>query len=194
MSELERRSKSGAPVDVNQIEHARMFTAGLGRPATHDETVKVKAYLAANPDELARMEGLADKAAELVIKSATTWVYEQESVKGQMADLRVRLGYESSNVIERLAIEQAVIAWARLHFLENNLSHAVKGSHSKELAHYWDRRVSMAQHRYNQALISLAKIRKLKLPDITAIQANVAYVNSGEGPVAMRANRLLPAV
>jgi hypothetical protein len=42
-----------------------------------------------------------------------------------------------------------------------------------------------------QALTSLAKIRKLKLPDITAIQANVAFVNASEGPVGLQAKRLI---
>ncbi len=177
---------------VNKNELAEMLYAGLDGAASPDDVEKVRAWLQANPEEFTIFGELATQAHEKVVTCATTWVVEQERVKTRMHKLKDDLGYSSSNILEQMAITQVVLNWARLYFLENNLSNATSGSHNKELAHYWDRRVTMAQGRYNQALVTLAKLRKLKLPDITAIQANVAYVNAGsDAPVELQAKHLI---
>jgi hypothetical protein len=179
---------------ANREEFAQVVMAGIDGEATSDDVARVRALLANYPDEFREFGELASQALDKVVMCATTWVVEQQRAKERMQKLKDDLGYASSNIVEQMAITQVVLNWARLYFLENNLSTATKGSHNKESAHYWDRRVTMAQGRYNQALISLAKIRKLKLPDITAIQAQVAYVSAGEGaPVEMRAKHLLPS-
>jgi predicted nucleic acid-binding protein len=178
----------------NMNDYAQMLTIGLGEDASSDDAAKVRAWMAANPNEFWELGELAHHASEKVVKYSTSWVAQQESVKKRMKKLKDDLGYSSSNIVEQMAITQVVLNWARLYFLEASLSSAAKGQHSRDSAHYWDRRVTMAQGRYNQALVTLARIRKLKLPDITAIQAQVAYVNAGEdAPVELQAMRLLPA-
>jgi hypothetical protein len=181
---------------ANMEELAQVLSVGLdGDSPTSDDEQKVRAVLAAHPDQFRAFGELASQALEKVVTCATTWAVERVRVQERMQKLKTDLGYDSSNIVEQMAITQVTLNWARLYFLENNLSNATNGSHNRESAHYWDRRVTMAQGRYNQALISLAKIRKLKLPDITAIQAQVAYVNAGEngGSVELQAKRLLPA-
>jgi hypothetical protein len=187
-SQLSKQKASAA----NKQELERILTIGLdNEKTTPDDVEKVRAWLAANPDEFRYFGELASQALEKVVTCATSWVLEQERVRERMNRLKEDLGYGSSNIVEQMAITQVVLNWARLYFLEINLSNATNGSHNRESAHYWDRRVTMAQSRYNQALLSLAKIRKLKLPDITAIQANVAYVNASSGPVGLQAKHLL---
>jgi hypothetical protein len=187
-SQLSKQKASAA----NKQELAQILSVGLvDEKTTPADVEKAKAWLAANPDEFRYFGELASQALEKVVTCATTWVLEQERVRERMNRLKDELGYGSSNIVEQMAITQVTLNWARLYFLENNLSNATSGSHNRESAHYWDRRVTMAQGRYNQALISLAKIRKLKLPDITAIQAQVAYVNATDGPVDLHAKKLL---
>jgi hypothetical protein len=177
----------------NLEELAQLVSIGLDtdKPPTADETAKIRAWLAANPDEFRHVGEMAKYALERVVDTGTTWAVERESVRLRIEELKTSLGYEGSNHIERMMIEQVVLCWARLYFLEQDLANSTKGNHQRETGIYWDRRVTSAQHRYNQALISLAKVRKLKLPDITAIQAQVAYVNAGDGPLEMRAQKVL---
>lgn len=172
-------------------ELAQLISIGLNGEPTSDQAEKVRAWLAANPDELKRGEWLSKEAERKVVESATTWQMERERVIAQMEDIKTGLGYESSNLIERLAIDQVALSWARLYFLENNLSILTRQSHSRDSAQYWDRRITSAQNRYHQALIALAKIRKLKLPDITAIQAQNAYVSVGDGALDVQARKLI---
>ena len=181
---------------ANMEDLAQILSVGVSseKPATPDEAAMVRAFLAANPDEFREVGELANHALKTVVESATSWTVEQVRARERMEKLKHDLGYDSSNIVEQMAITQVVLNWARLYFLEVNLSSATKGSHNKDSAHYWDRRVTMAQGRYHNALISLAKIRKLKLPDITAIQAQVAYVNAGgDGSVELQAKKLLTA-
>ena len=180
---------------ANESELRDVLGVGLNSDVAVDpkDAERVRAWIAANPDELRELGELALLAKERVVTCATTWVAEQESVKRRMAKMTQDLGYETSNILEQMAITQVVLNWVRLYFLETKLSNATKGSHNREAAHYWDRRVTAAQGRYNQALTTLAKLRKLKLPDITAIQANVAYINAPDSPTELRAKQLLPA-
>ena len=187
-------SKQELESRANGADYAEMISVGLNGDASVDPRAaeRVRAWMKENPDELRELGELAALARERVVSCATTWVAEQESVKRRMDRMTQELGYESSNILEQMAITQVVLNWVRLYFLEINLSNATRGSHNRESAHYWDRRVTVAQGRYNQALTTLAKLRKLKLPDITAIQAQVAYVNASDGPVELQAKRLLP--
>lgn len=189
------RRKPKPEQDSEELEElADMLCVGLGGEVPSAEQIRrVQSWLAANPSQIEIAGDLANEAIKHVIECETTWLLEREGIKLRQAELRVNLGYEASNHIERMLIDQAVLCWTRLYFLEKNLATATKGSHNRESGFYWDRRVTSAQHRYNQALISLAKVRKLKLPDITAIQAQVAIVNASDGgPVELQAKRLLP--
>jgi hypothetical protein len=125
---------------ANIEELAQILGVGLsGDNPSADDVEKVRAILAANPGEYRSFGELASKALESVVECATTWVVQRETVKERMQKLQDDLGYASSNIVEQMAITQVVLNWARLYFLETNLSNATRESHRPESAHYWDR-------------------------------------------------------
>ncbi|GAA4416730.1 hypothetical protein GCM10023187_48440 [Nibrella viscosa] len=78
-------------------------------------------------------------------------------------DLRDKLGYQAANELERLAIGQVVLCWLNLHLTELGYSDAFSRSLTLTLGIYWEKRLTMASKRYNKALETLSKMRKMKL-------------------------------
>lgn len=89
------------------------------------------------------------------------------------SQLKAQLGYESSNPIDRSLIDHCVTCWLRLNETELRYE-AVTGDGSTTLTRqeHWERRLSMAQHRYLKSVESLAKVRRL-LSGVPLMQVNV---------------------
>lgn len=77
--------------------------------------------------------------------------------------LKEDLGFETSNQLERLVIEQIVLCWFCHHEIELQHSRFVSKPHNMKEGMYWERRLSYASRRYNKALELLSKMRKMKL-------------------------------
>ncbi|GAA4470468.1 hypothetical protein GCM10023189_59110 [Nibrella saemangeumensis] len=102
----------------------------------------------------------------------------KETILFKCNDLRDRLGYQDANQLERLAIAQVVLCWLNLHLTELGYSDAFSRSLTLTLGIYWEKRLTMASKRYNKALETLSKMRKMKL----TVQINNAQnqiVNNG---------------
>lgn len=185
---LKKSDSDKLPAEI--AEWLEICASCMGDNVKHEDVLRLRDYLTTHPDAWRDAGDLASEALKRTIECETWSKYQAECVKLGADQLRATLGYEQANSVERLLIDQCVLSWVRLNRLEEKLSNATKDSHNRESGLYWDRRVTSAQHRYNQALISLAKVRKLKLPNITAIQADVAYVNASDSPVELQARRI----
>jgi len=80
-------------------------------------------------------------------------------------------GRDTAPPFERPLIDHIVTCWVRLQLVERDMSNAVKGTHSRDSALYWDRRLTEAQRRYLRAVNLLAKVRHVA----PAVQVNVAH-------------------
>lgn len=102
----------------------------------------------------------------------------QISMQSQTEIMRSGLGYEQSTLLEQLLIENIIICWLRLQWVEYQLSGFMDDGGSNRMSEvtYWERRLSIAQQRFLRASNSLAKIRKLTRG---TVQINIAS-NGGQ--------------
>ncbi len=124
---------------------------------------------------------LATNARDELLKAAGC---ARDSVPGMfiertMKHIENELGYKGSPILERLLIEQVLIAWLDLDIVQVKYAQINKESHTLTSGAYWDRRLNGAQHRYLRAVESLARVRKLALVaprqvNIGGQQVNVA--------------------
>jgi hypothetical protein len=94
-----------------------------------------------------------------------------EALKQRLSNLKSDLGYDSASPVERLMIEQILLSWLRLYYIELAVTQLAQTSLTA-YAH-WDKRLTTAQHRYLKACQALARIRKLTLTT-PALQVNIA--------------------
>jgi hypothetical protein len=101
----------------------------------------------------------------------------RECWKQRLHSMRADLGHETSTPLERLLIQQVTLCWLNLNLLEYRHVNIMKQSITLTLGAYWDKRLSMAQHRFTRAAESLARVRRLtrKIP----MQVNIA-ANGGQ--------------
>jgi hypothetical protein len=99
----------------------------------------------------------------------------------KMATMRAELAPSGSSAGERLLADKAALCWLHLEVLEYEAAHLFQYNHHGFLdtrrADYIDRPLAKAQTRFSEALIALAKIRRLA---IQAVQVN--QVNVGDTP------------
>ena len=88
--------------------------------------------------------------------------------------IRDDLGYNSSPVIERLLVDNIVLAWLRWQWNEYQLVVSMgKGEIRMSVIDFWERRLSAAQRRYLRACETLTRIRNLTSSK-PAVQVNIA--------------------
>jgi hypothetical protein len=87
----------------------------------------------------------------------------KEVAKAKCRQLREALGYANANKLEKLAIEQIVLCWLNYYQIEIVHSGKLSQSHNTETGLYWEKRLDIASRRYNRALDTLSKMRKLNL-------------------------------
>jgi hypothetical protein len=154
---------------------------------------KMRSMLVQHPDLWRYFGDLTDLETDKLIRDA--WcgnVGAQESVKIAVEHLKVDMGYPEASPLERLAINEIVIAWVRLSEVQNRHTSAMHNRNGTrhETAEFWDRRLMYSQRRYLRACESLARIRKLS-KRVSIIQVNVA--ENGGQQVNIAAETRLPA-
>jgi hypothetical protein len=101
----------------------------------------------------------------------TADVFTRESLKADVAFMYVDYGYPDAPQIERHMIEHVVACYIRLWVAEREYSSILKEEHTLTRGAYWDKKLSMIQTRYLRAVEMLARVRRVKLPNV---QINIA--------------------
>ena len=98
----------------------------------------------------------------------------QLAVKKNADQIRNDLGYDTSPVMERLLIDNIVLAWLRWQWNEYQLVIFMgKGEIRMSVVEFWERRLNAAQRRYLRACETLTRIRHLTSPK-PSVQVNIA--------------------
>lgn len=109
-------------------------------------------------------------ARQLISKTAGTYAVKASMTKG-WDQLQRDLVRPSDGALERLLVQQVVVAWLYLGYVEYQYSAmTTQDNLSIKRAEYWERRLSAAQRRYLRATETLARVRRLQLP---AVQVNI---------------------
>ena len=101
---------------------------------------------------------------------------QQLLMAAEASHVKEKLGYSSSNQIERLLIEQILFCWAGVNYVENHVAALLTQSgFSLNTLEYWQKTLTRYQNRYLKAIETLARVRKLNV----SIQFNIA-TNGGK--------------
>ena len=98
--------------------------------------------------------------------------------------LAMELGKAQASPLELLLIDLVVMRWLDLQDAEYRRAAALKGNMGIEQADHWEKRLTLVQHRYTQAVESLAKVRALlrRAPvQVNIAQRQVVVNNSAVG-------------
>jgi len=163
-AQLTGPTADGAPVDVETL---------LARINSKDYTqADVDALRGILDDPQAPLTILLGSAiANTIIDAYTSEEAYRLVMRADARRMAKMLGAGTAPAFELPLIEHIMTCWVRLQLVERDMSNTVKGSHSRDSALYWDRRLTEAQRRYLRAVNLLAKVRHIG----PAVQVNVAH-------------------
>lgn len=95
----------------------------------------------------------------------------REVIRAEMKAKRQELGFEEASPLERLLIHEVVLCFAHHEIATRQYALCLKNSPTFAQAEWNEKRISQAQRRLLRAVETLAKVQKLKLPNI---QVNIA--------------------
>ena len=114
---------------------------------------------------------MAQNATTHMVESLVTPLSMKLSLHQAAKSLQHELGDKEATPLERLLIQQVVMAWTRLAIVEYAYTDVVSEKSSYQRLKYWDGRLNASQRRFLRASETLARIRKMNLP---AVQVNIA--------------------
>lgn len=138
-----------------------------------------KAQMAELREQLKEAPGLAAALGDLsrniqyrIIRAIAPQPGLHIVLEARVKEIARELGAEAASPLERLLIDQVIIAWLRWQWAEVNYQHNFEGSIAISKALYLEKRLSANQRRYLQAIESLARVRRLlrRAP----VQVNIA--------------------
>ena len=136
------------------------------------ETRKMLASLFDSDPTVWRAAGdMVEQSARMLIsKIASTHAIKASMTRG-WEQLPTDLARPSDGELERLLVQQVVIAWLHLGYVEYQYSAmTTETGLTMKRAEYWEKRLNAAQRRYLRATETLARVRRLQLP---AVQVNI---------------------
>ena len=106
-----------------------------------------------------------------VINKAMTQKAAQLSMEAQTEIIRQGLGFGSAPVLEQILIENIIVSWLRLQWVELQITGHMGSQSSMPEVLFLERRLTISQQRFLRASNALAKVRKLTRG---TVQINIA--------------------
>ncbi len=171
--------------DQNKIEKfIDVVQRAYSEKPTASDLRELRKWLADYPGLWRGVFDMAEVVQANLIKRAVSEEAAQIALENNVSSIRDDFDYERAPILERLLIDNIVITWLRNQWAEYQVVALMgKGDISRASVEFWERRLSMAQHRYLSACQTLAKIRRLssKYP---SLQVNIAAQNGQQVNVA----------
>lgn len=167
-------SKSDYEIELHAMADRLLATVNSQKPSKKQLT-ELREALQMAPALVQELGNLADQVKYQVVLSIGG---EGQSglhiaVKAKAEALAKELGAEGASPLERLLIDQVVIAWLRLQLAEFSYQAIFKGGGvTLARANYLEKKLTASQTRYLRAAESLARVRRL-LSRIQ-VQVNIA--------------------
>lgn len=168
------KAESGRAESLEQVERI------VGRLlATVNAQKPSKAQLAELREELERAPALVgvlgDMSGQLrnkIIEAMAPQPGLHIAVRKQVEQMAKELGTEQASPLERMLIDQVVIAWLRWQSVEWRYQNDFAQSITLTKGIYLEKRLTAAHRRYLQAIESLARVRRLLAR--APVQINIA--------------------
>ena len=126
----------------------------------------IREFLIDFPQFCKAVYSLADEARQLLIRKLIDNGLVKVALEEYTIHLRNEFGYDQAPIMEQLVIENIILAWLRLYWVEYQLTLFMGREARFAEIEFWERRLSMAQKRYLAACESLAKIRRMAVPTV----------------------------
>jgi hypothetical protein len=146
--------------DLDFIEQAN------SKELSDAELERVRSILAKNPEAWKMLGDLFAQVRFVATSNLLSNRAAYESIHAGVRQMRKDLLAEGCSETERLLIENILTCWVQCSTLGRRLEMLTSAEHHMDVGAYWDRRYSAAQARFIRAVESLARIRKLKLPNV----------------------------
>lgn len=106
------------------------------------------------------------------------------SLETGIKQMKIEHGYQDASPLEKMLIEQVLVCWMRLYWVECIFTNAM-GKLSIQQGIYWEKRLSANQRRFLRACETLARVRRLasRTPEILQVNIGQNQVNQVAGPV-----------
>jgi hypothetical protein len=99
----------------------------------------------------------------------------QAMYREKVARLRNELGWETASEMERLLIDAVGIAW--LDYYLAHLKFTQVQTATDSVQDHFQKRLDRAHNRYLKSIKTLATVRKMALPTLIALQADIQVTN-----------------
>lgn len=143
-----------------------------------NDVAKVREILMYNSHLWENGHGLSANALNYYIERIEKYKSQRLFIEAEAKNIKEQLGYFSTNQIEKLIIEQILLRWVAITYIENrflNLLTEEKRVFGQEV--YWQKILIRHQNLYLRSLETLARIRKLSKG--ISFQVNIA-TNGGQ--------------
>ncbi len=135
------------------------------------DVAALRAALKSTPDLWRSVGNMMNNAATHLIDTLTVPKTMELALRQGWKSLADDLDANDAAPLEQLLIQQVVLSWLRLGFVEYLHAETTTGAATLPVADYWDKRLNAAQRRFLRACETLARVRKINLQ---AIQINIA--------------------
>jgi hypothetical protein len=169
-----------APAKRQKAEHQRTRTLDAIKARVNDGTATA-ADLAALQNlvgglkEYRRTMDLGAIAEAKILEHLGNRKSDRLCLADGAANLRRDLGEDTSSPLERVLIQECVCSYLNVNAIRFQYEERMAGSMSVGLAMYWEKKLTMAQRRLLKSTETLARVRKMRLPDL---QVNIAMPGS----------------
>jgi hypothetical protein len=187
--QAERSSSLINQTQAEKEEYANLFAAAA---ASATPAPEVQAFFNARLDaypEVTREYGdLMAQAFRLAFEGFWLGYITKETVRREAERIRQELGHATASPVERLLIDHAVMCHVRLGMVEHIYSRLLRNSYSVRDGEHMERRLTLAQKRFDRAVTTLCRTRALLArADLARTLADRAQGHNGLRAVGPRA-------
>ena len=156
---------------VKQLADRLLTTVNTQKP-TKAQLAELRKALEDTPEWVVLLGDMSSQLRSRIIEAMAPQPGLHIAVKKQAEQMAKELGVEQASQLERLLIDQVVIAWLRWQSVEWTYQRNFDQSISLTKGLYLEKRLSAAHRRYLQAIESLARVRRLLAR--APVQINIA--------------------
>lgn len=114
------------------------------------------------PEEWKAHGDLCGQALDLGFKDFWLGYVTKEAVRRSADALKIGLGFEDASIAERMMIEHVVLCHVRLGMMEHLYSRQTRMTNYRmDHVEHFEKRLTLAQNRFNRAMTTLVKVRAL---------------------------------
>jgi len=185
------------PKEKAVTDRAKALKAAIAEIEVMDATLEARArarkLMTENGDMWRASYEVADGALVVWIEAMQATGLTKELYTLECKRLKQELLTDKDGPLEKLLIGQVVLAWVRLMYIDQFYTAVFSGKEGVtfERGLFWEKRLTMAQKRFDQATVALARVRRLlqgsKVKNLNVAVFNPLPVSSANTDAAVRA-------